>query len=502
VAHVCASHLKHFTVAFTQLFKYHLIFPEAEIRRGKMIDVLPFSAVLEVIRFIGSPLDFIIILSVCRSWKKALDASDSEIWSWMAAEYKVSVHSLSQKRSSRSTSNHRNVFMKAFMKARQERKEKHEILLLKARSMFLEASRDCPVKLSSLVQSIFPRLEGFDVNWTSSVVEANTLATMCCRGNARPKCLKLLLETYSANVELGDMGGFNPLILSAFQGNLACVIYCVKRGANLLAMGRERSGLYLIAEQWASIRGHKAVAQYLREARRNFQNSSFVNCRDSSCEEKVMPSNDETFSSTHHRMNNRTSPSETIPSTPQSGPVSTSPKRNSVEGRTQEVASHSTTASLQDDSNFQELLSPIDNVKIDNNPEYYCVCSRGNIGNMVMCGGQECPYLWFHYSCVGITEDITDSEIWLCPFCDETDGYFPEPRLTVYSAFLNSPLPSLTFNSTAVLMKRRSEERARDRRKGDRTPTPRKAVRRSSPLPVRTSIAYIIPSPVGMASST
>jgi hypothetical protein len=204
----------------------------------------------------------------------------------------------------------------------------------------------------------------------------------------------------------------------------------------------------------------------------------------------------------HHRTNNRTSPSETIPSMPQSGPVSTSPKRNSVEGLTQEVASHSTTASLLDDSNFQELLSPIDNVKIDNNPEYYCVCSRGNIGNMVMCGGQECPYLWFHYSCVGITEDITDSEIWLCPFCDETDGYFPEPRLTVYSAFLNSPLPSLTVNSTAVLMNRRSEERARDRRKGDRTPTPRKAARRSSPLPVRTSIAYIIPSPAGMASST
>jgi hypothetical protein len=433
-----------------------------------MIDKLPFAAVLEVIRFVGSPLDFIIILSVCWTWKKALDAGDSEIWSWMAAEYKVSVHSLSQKRISRSTSNHRNVFMKAFMKARQERKEKHEILLLQARSMFLEASRDCPVKLSSLVQSVFPRLEGFDVNWTSSVVEANTLATMCCRGNARPKCLKVLLETYSANVELGDMGGFNPLILSAFQGNLACVIYCVKRGANLLAMGRERSGLYLIAEQWASIRGHKAVAQYLRETRRKLQSSLLV--RSTSCEGKVMPSNEETFASTPHRTNNHTSPSETILLLP--------------------------TATVLDDSHSQALLSPSDNDKIDNNPEYYCVCSRGNIGNMVMCGGQECPYLWFHYSCVGITEDVADSETWLCPFCDETDGYFPEPRLTVYSAFLNNPLPSLTVNCPAVLMKHRSEERARDRRKGDRTPTPRKAVRRASPS--SANMACVTPNPSGM----
>lgn len=457
-----------------------------------MIDNLPFAALLEIIRFIGSPIDFIIILSICWSWKKALDASDSEIWSWMAAEYKVSVHSLSQRRFSRSTSNHRNVFMKAFMKTRQERKEKHEILLLQARSVFLEASRDCPVKLSSLVQSVFPRLEGFDVNWTSSVVEANTLATMCCRGNARPKCLKLLLETYSANVELGDVGGFNPLILSAFHGNLTCVIYCVKRGANLLAMGRERSGLYLIAEQWASIRGHKAVAQYLHGIRRKLQRSLLVTCTGTSCEAKKTLSNEETFVSTPNRMDDHTSPSKTISTTLQFEAIQTHKNRCLIDKREHEVAPQSTTASQHDNLHSESLLSPIDGDKVGNNPEYYCVCSRGNIGNMVLCGGQDCSYSWFHYSCVGITEDLTDSETWLCPFCDETDGYFPEPKLTVYSAFLNNPLPSLTVNSPIVLMKHNSEERARDRRKGDRTPTPRKAIRRVSPS--SASLACITPS--------
>ena len=466
-----------------------------------MIDNLPFAAVLEIIRFIGNPLDFIIILSVCWSWKKALDASDSEIWSWMAAEYKVSVHSLTQKRSSRSTSNHRNVFMKAFMKARQERKEKHEILLLQARSMFLEASRDCPVKLSSLVQSIFPRLEGFDVNWTSSVVEANTLATMCCRGNARPKCLKLLLETYSANVELGDVGGFNPLILSAFFGNLACVIYCVKRGANLLAMGRLRSGLYLIAEQWACIRGHKAVAQYLRETRKKLQKSLSITCRDNSCDGKVIPSNEETFFSIPHRANNHSSPSATISSTVQLEDTQTCRNRCSVEKQAQKAISHSTTASQLEVSHSQELIvSHIDNDKVDSNPEYYCVCSRGNIGNMVMCGGQGCSYSWFHYSCVGITEDLTASETWLCPFCDETDGYFPEPKLTVYSAFLNNPFPPLTVNSQANLIKCRLEDKASDRRKGDRTSTPRKVTKRVSPS--GTNIACVTPTPLRITQPT
>lgn len=406
----------------------------------------------------------------------------------MAAEYKVSVHSLSQKRSSRSTVNHRNVFMKAFMKGRQERKEKHEILLLQARSMFVDASRDCPGKLSSLVQSVFPLLEGFDVDWTSSVLEANTLATMCCRGNARPKCLKLLLEKFSANVELGDVGGFNPLILSAFHGNLTCVIYCVKRGANLLAIGRERSGLYLIAEQWASIRGHKLVAKYLRETRRKLQSTLLAMSR-STCE--VYSSSETKLPSPPPRANNHTTPSKAMSPALQFQVLQTNETNDFI---------------MLGDYPSEALLTPIGEVhfpvndKTDNRPEHYCVCSRGNIGNMVLCGGQDCPYAWFHYSCVGITEDLTDSESWLCPFCDETDGYFPEPKLTVFSAFLNNPLPPLNVNSPTTFMKCNAREKARSRGKTDRTPTPRKNVRKVSPS--STDMACVTPTPIRATPST
>ena len=252
-----------------------LCFTRQQKQWSSVMDRLSFAAVMEIIRFLGSPPQFNIISCVSRGWAKMLDCSDSEIWCWLASEFKVSLHSLGQKRSLRSTSNYKKVFMKAYKKASQEIKEKHEILLLLARNFFLETARDCPRKLAAIILSVFPDLVHFDVNWTSSVVEANTLVTMCCRGAGRPKCLKLLLETYSAKIELGDMGGFNPLILSAYHGNLSCTVYCVRRGANIFAVGRERSGIHLIAEHWASIRGHTAVRDYLRSIRFRLQKKIF-----------------------------------------------------------------------------------------------------------------------------------------------------------------------------------------------------------------------------------
>jgi hypothetical protein len=50
------------------------------------------------------------------------------------------------------------------------------------------------------------------------------------RGPNRINCLKLLFETYNGDVNIGDVGNFNPLILSAYHGNLSCVTYCVKKG--------------------------------------------------------------------------------------------------------------------------------------------------------------------------------------------------------------------------------------------------------------------------------
>jgi len=37
---------------------------------------------------------------------------------------------------------------------------------------------------------------------------------------------------------------------------------------------------------------------------------------------------------------------------------------------------------------------------------------------MVACDGTDCPYEWFHYECVGLTEPPTG--VWYCPDCIST----------------------------------------------------------------------------------
>ena len=423
-----------------------------------------------------------------------LDCSDSEIWCWLASEFKVSLHSLGQKRSLRSTSNYKKVFMKAYKKASQEIKEKHEILLLLARNFFLETARDCPRKLAAIVLSVFPDLVHFDVNWISSVVEANTLVTMCCRGAGRPKCLKLLLETYSAKIEIGDMGGFNPLILSAYHGNLSCTVYCVRRGANIFAVGRERSGIHLIAEHWASIRGHTAVRDYLRSIRIRLQKKIFNLSPIKVCPPPLLTG---------------CAPPLLISPTPSNTPLSPDQAMNTemdctpYDARIENDAEHS----LLQCELFQDLIpdspepqlwqaahdisttplqssscSPIStsaikscslNISVTDRPPLscsvtvvsaaspslpmqeacYCVCTRGHIGSMIQCDSADCPIGWFHYCCVGLTEDVPDDDYWLCPNCDSEDplGRFPEPRLTLYSTFLKLPLTPLTIHTPAEM---------------------------------------------------
>uniref|UniRef100_A0A915M373 Zinc finger PHD-type domain-containing protein n=1 Tax=Meloidogyne javanica TaxID=6303 RepID=A0A915M373_MELJA len=34
----------------------------------------------------------------------------------------------------------------------------------------------------------------------------------------------------------------------------------------------------------------------------------------------------------------------------------------------------------------------------------WCYCKQGSAGNMVACDSKNCPYEWFHYECVGITQ--------------------------------------------------------------------------------------------------
>lgn len=51
----------------------------------------------------------------------------------------------------------------------------------------------------------------------------------------------------------------------------------------------------------------------------------------------------------------------------------------------------------------------------EENAEVYCTCRKVSYGDMVACDGKNCKIEWFHYECVGITEEPKGA--WYCPDC-------------------------------------------------------------------------------------
>uniref|UniRef100_A0A1I8AAA1 Inhibitor of growth protein n=1 Tax=Steinernema glaseri TaxID=37863 RepID=A0A1I8AAA1_9BILA len=51
----------------------------------------------------------------------------------------------------------------------------------------------------------------------------------------------------------------------------------------------------------------------------------------------------------------------------------------------------------------------------DSDLRTWCVCNEKSYGEMVACDGKSCPYEWFHYQCVNVTEPPKGA--WLCPHC-------------------------------------------------------------------------------------
>ncbi|XP_034490202.1 inhibitor of growth protein 3 [Drosophila innubila] len=51
----------------------------------------------------------------------------------------------------------------------------------------------------------------------------------------------------------------------------------------------------------------------------------------------------------------------------------------------------------------------------DPNEPRYCTCNQVSYGDMVACDNDACPYEWFHYQCVGITQPPKGK--WYCPKC-------------------------------------------------------------------------------------
>lgn len=68
-----------------------------------------------------------------------------------------------------------------------------------------------------------------------------------------------------------------------------------------------------------------------------------------------------------------------------------------------------TSSDMTDDSSAMDA---------DPDEQRYCICNEVAFGDMVACDNKNCPYEWYHYPCVGITD--TPKGKWYCPQCSVT----------------------------------------------------------------------------------
>ena len=52
----------------------------------------------------------------------------------------------------------------------------------------------------------------------------------------------------------------------------------------------------------------------------------------------------------------------------------------------------------------------------------FCYCQEEEHGQMVGCDNSECPYQWFHLSCLNLTKP-PKSKIWYCADCRKLDKF-------------------------------------------------------------------------------
>lgn len=71
-----------------------------------------------------------------------------------------------------------------------------------------------------------------------------------------------------------------------------------------------------------------------------------------------------------------------------------------------------------DIDNLQALEEQPNEVTVDPNEPVYCYCRGVSYGTMIGCENDDCRYQWFHYQCVGLSEE--PKGIWFCPDCSSS----------------------------------------------------------------------------------
>lgn len=316
------------------------------------LDLIPIHPLSLIVRYLGVPANFLPLLEVSTAWRDLFDSKNGELWWIIACDLKVTIHSPLLKRSSRSTSNHKRVFLKAYYNRQRTLCEKHDYLIMLAKDLF-NCKRDAPMRLQKLIKTIFPEPDDFNVNWRSAATESNSLLTMASR-KSHLKCMRLLVEYYKSDINLCDVGGFTPLIMCAYHGNMSGVMYCLKMGANISAQGRLRSGQCLTAEHWAAVENHQDIYKYLRAIRLRREKRAA------------------------HLLQ--------------------SPSRGLL------AVTHSLADTIALRASLLQSIASDDPTMWNANS--FCTCGKGFVGQMIACDSASCLIEWYHFKCVGLHAEV------------------------------------------------------------------------------------------------
>lgn len=66
------------------------------------------------------------------------------------------------------------------------------------------------------------------------------------------------------------------------------------------------------------------------------------------------------------------------------------------------------------DAEGDEDMADIDDEE-NGDDKKYCICQSVSYGDMVACDNDQCPYEWFHWTCVGLKSEPAGT--WICPVC-------------------------------------------------------------------------------------
>ena len=73
----------------------------------------------------------------------------------------------------------------------------------------------------------------------------------------------------------------------------------------------------------------------------------------------------------------------------------------------------SSSAVLQTMPDITNVIPPT--IPVHVSTDVYCLCQQEEHGLMIACDGENCPFQWFHYACVGIKRKPKGQ--WFCQDC-------------------------------------------------------------------------------------